>query len=54
MHGLEDSKEFEVFCDDGITIAGKPMLIHQKLFKSFLLFSNGRNYGKEKAPLKMR
>jgi hypothetical protein len=38
MQGFEDSKEFEVFCDDEITIAGKLMLIHQKLFKSFLLF----------------
>jgi hypothetical protein len=25
MHGLEDSKDFEIFQDDGITIAGKPM-----------------------------
>jgi ribosomal protein S24E len=38
MHGLEDSKSFEVFRDDEITIDGKPMLIHQKLFQSFLLY----------------
>jgi hypothetical protein len=38
MHGLEDSKDFEVFQDDGFTTLGKPMLIHQKLFKSFLLY----------------
>jgi hypothetical protein len=38
MHGLEDSKDFEVVQDDGFTTLGRPMLIHQKLFKSFLLY----------------
>jgi hypothetical protein len=38
MHGLEYFNGFEVFQDDRKTIAGKPMLIHQKLFQSFLLY----------------
>jgi hypothetical protein len=50
MHGLEDSKGFEVFRDDGITIAGKPMLIHQKLFQSFLLYYKQRTLWEEDGP----
>jgi hypothetical protein len=49
MHSLEDSKDFEVFRD-----AGKPMLIHQNLFKSFLLYYKRRYYGKKTAHLKLR
>jgi hypothetical protein len=50
MHGLEDSKDFEVFQDDGITIAGKPMLIHQKLLKSFLLYYKRQTLWEEEGP----
>jgi hypothetical protein len=50
MQGLEDSKDFEVFQYDGITIAGKPMLIHQKLFKSFLLYYKQQTLWEEEGP----
>jgi hypothetical protein len=50
MHGLEDSKGLEVCRDDGITIARKPMLIHQKLFQSFLLYYKRQTLWDEEGP----
>jgi hypothetical protein len=50
MHGLEDSKDFEVFQADGFTPLGKPMLIHQKLFKSFLLYYKRQTLWEEEGP----
>jgi hypothetical protein len=50
MHGLEDSKSFEVFRDDGITTLGKPILIHQKLFQSFLLYYKQQTLWEEEGP----
>jgi hypothetical protein len=50
MHGLEDSKEFETFQDDGFTPLGKPMLIHQNLFKSFLLYYKRQTLWEEEDP----
>jgi hypothetical protein len=50
MHGLEDSKGFGVFRDDGITISGKLMLIHQKLFQSFLLYYKRQPLREEEGP----
>jgi hypothetical protein len=50
MHGLEDSKDFEVFRDDRFTTLGKPILIHQKLFKSFLLYYKWQTLWEEEGP----
>jgi hypothetical protein len=50
MHGLEDSKSFEVFRDDGISTLGKTMLIHQKLFQSFLLYYKRQTLWEEEDP----
>jgi hypothetical protein len=50
MHGLEDSKDFDVFQDDGFATLGKPMLIHQKLIKSFLLYSKRQTLWEEEGP----
>jgi hypothetical protein len=50
MHGLEESKDFEVFQDDGFTTLGKLMLIHQKLFKSFLLYYKWQTLWEEEGP----
>jgi hypothetical protein len=50
MHSLEDSKGFEVFQDGRITIAGKLMLIHQKMFQSFLLYYKRQTLWDEEGP----
>jgi hypothetical protein len=48
MCGLDDSKEFEVFRDDGFTTLGKPMLI--QLFKSFLFSYKQHTIWEEEGP----
>jgi hypothetical protein len=36
--GLDEVKDFHTVRDDGITYSAKPMLIHLRLFKCFLLY----------------
>ena len=36
--GLDEVKDFHTVKDDGITYAAKPMLVHLRLFKCFLLY----------------
>jgi hypothetical protein len=54
MHWFDNAKDFEAIKDDGFTLLGKPMLLHQRMFKSFLLITSIRPYWKKKDPLKIR
>jgi hypothetical protein len=50
MHGFDDAKDFEVVKDDGFTPLGKPMLFHQRVFKSFLLYYKHKTLWEEEGP----
>jgi hypothetical protein len=50
MTALDEIKDFATFRDNGITYEGKPMIIHQKNLRTFLLFYKGKTLWEEEGP----
>jgi hypothetical protein len=50
MTVLDEIKDFATFRDNGITYEGKPMIIHQKKLRAFLLFYKQKTLWEEEGP----
>jgi hypothetical protein len=50
MTALDEIKDFATFRDNGITYEGKPMIIHQKKLRAFLLFYKLKTLWEEEGP----
>jgi hypothetical protein len=50
MTALDEIKDFATFRDNGITYEGKPMIIHQKKLRAFLLLYKRKMLWEEEGP----